>query len=106
MPKCTLSLNGIIKSCLETSTNSSKIRNTIDLRPKNLKKSQGADRDPKIQANRPHTIAARLHMTSKSTVTNKEDRARKSQMAMKTIKVIGIKMRIQTQRIPDNPTSR
>jgi len=47
-------------------------------------------------------------MTSKSTVTNKEqvDIQRKSQMAMKAKKVIGIKMRIQTRRIPDNPTSR
>ena len=91
---------------METSTNLSKIKNTIDLRPKNQETRKGADRDPKINAHRPNTIAVNLHMTSKSTVTNKVDIQRKSQMAMKTIKVIGIKMRIQKRRIPDNPTSR
>jgi len=93
---------------LETSTNLSKIKNTIDLRPKGQETSQGADRDPKTNANRSNTIAVQVHMTSKSTVTNKEqvDIQRKSQMAMKAKKVIGIKMRIQTRRIPDNPTSR
>ena len=111
MQKCTLSLNGIIKSCLETSTNLSQITNTIGLRPKDQEKSQGNDQDPKIHASRKtNTIAVSKHMTSKSTATNMEevDNQMKSQieMVMMETKVIGVKMMLMTLTMEINPTSK